>query len=392
MKRLFASYTSAFVHLNPERIKLGLATILQIDEQLGHPSRHFSSIHVAGTNGKGSVSTKIAHALMYAGKRVGLYTSPHVLSFCERIWVGGSLISEERMRAYLYQVEGAAKKVGVEPTFFELLTLIAFLHFSHEKVEVALIEVGMGGRLDATNIILPELSVITSISYDHREYLGNSLEEIAFEKGGIIKAAIPLVLGGGIAPLSVLENIATERGSPFFIAEVEEDFELQNQKTASLALDHLRMEIPLEARERGLQVRPPCRFERIREEPPVILDVAHNEAGLEALFKKIEQHFPGSLITVVAAFSCPHKAPIMARIIKERAHFVYLTEANHERATPPPYVEGCFVEKDVRRALLLAEKTLAQRGGVLLVTGTFFMMAEVLDFFGLKEVRGPLCD
>jgi dihydrofolate synthase/folylpolyglutamate synthase len=270
--------------------------------------------------------------------------------------------------------------------------LIAFLHFSDEKVDFAVIEVGMGGRLDATNIIEPRLSVITSISYDHREHLGGTLEAIAFEKGGIIKSATPVILGANIEPLSIFQKIAVERESPMYIAAADEDFELQNRNTASLALAHVGVTISLDVKKKGLSIRPRCRFEIIRKIPLVILDVAHNEAGIEALFKKTRLHFPTFPITVVAAFSCPYKAPLMGRLIQSRADKVYFTQANHERSTPPPDVQGCSIEPNVAQALSLAEREVIQKGGLLLVTGTFFMMPEVLEFFGVKEVKGSLCD
>lgn len=382
MKRRFESYTSAFAH--PSKIKLGLDLIAKFDAHLGYPSKAFESIHIAGTNGKGSVATKIAHTLYSLGKRVGLYTSPHLLSFQERIWANGSLISEEAMRDYVHQVEVGGKELGVSPTFFELFTLIAFLHFAEKKVEIAVIEVGMGGRLDATNIVQPLLSVITSIGFDHNEYLGDTLEKIAFEKAGIIKKGCPVILGGAVQPLSLFQKVAKERGSPLFVAKYERDFDLQNQQTASLALDHLPFAV---ATKPGLLVRPFGRFEMIREDPPVILDVAHNEAALKALFRKIEKHFPKQPITVVASFSCLHKAPIMANFLKKRA-IVYLTKATHERAVTCPPIKGCYSENNVKKALSLAQ----ERGGLLLVTGTFFMMEETYSFFGVEGVRGQLVD
>lgn len=381
-----------FARLNQHKIKLGLTSILQIEAELGYPSRSFSSIHIAGTNGKGSVSTKIAYALMYSGKKVGLYTSPHLLSFQERIGINGKFIEEEELMTYWQQVEMISQKIGLSLTFFEILTLIAFLYFAHKQIEVAVIEVGMGGRLDATNIIHPTLSVITSIDYDHKEYLGDTLEKIAYEKAGIIKPCVPLILGSQIAPISLLKKIAKENNSPYFLAEKDSDFDSQNKKIAALALEHTGYEISTEAKNQGLQVRPPCRFQVLQKKPPIILDVAHNEAGLEALFHKVSLHFPSLSIIAVAAFSCPHKALSMARYIQKKAKHSYFTKADHERSTFPPHVEGSYSNQSVEQALTLAQDRLYKEGGLLLVTGTFFMMPEVFTFFGVTEVKGPLFD
>jgi len=331
-------------------------------------------VHVAGTNGKGSCSAKMAASLHYAGKRVGLFTSPHLLSFCERIWALGSMISEEVMSRYLRQVERAAVKIGVTPTFFELLTLIAFLHFAAEGVEIAVVEVGLGGRLDATNIVQPRLAVITSIGLDHTEYLGDTLEEIAYEKAGIIKPGCAVVLGGSVRPTSLFERIAFERGCSIQKAAYRQDFELQNQETAKAALSLLSCE------GKGLHVRPWGRFLRRGD---VIIDVAHNEPALAALFLKIEEPF-----TAVAAFSCSKKAPAMARLLQAHATKLYVTKAHHERGVEPPHIEGAILVDDVKEALTLAK----QRGGLLLVCGTFFMMEEVFSFFDIEAPKGPFYD
>lgn len=392
MKQLSEYYTTTFAPLNPLQIKLGLDSVAQMDAQLGYPSRKFSTIHVGGTNGKGSVSTKIAHALMHSGKKTALYTSPHLVTVYERIWVQGSFIKEDVFDNYLMQVVDVAKKIGLQPTFFELLTLIAFLHFAQEKVEIAVIEVGMGGRLDATNIITPLLSIITSIGLDHKEHLGNTIEEIAFEKAGIIKEKVPVILGKRAVPFSLFQKIADERGSLLYRAEEGVDFEESNQKTAALALEKLPFTIPQSAKKRGLEVMPLCRFEIIRKDPLVILDVAHNIEGLEALFQKLHLHYPSMPLVIVAAFSSVDKAPLMASLLKEKSHALFLTKPLHERIVDPPNVIGAYREESVAKALALAYERAQKERALLLICGTFFIMEEVFTFFDIKQWRGLLYD
>ena len=165
-------------------IKLGLQNVERLQEILHYPDRSFTSIHVAGTNGKGSVCIKVARALEKAGYRTGLYTSPHISSFRERIRINGKMITEEAVESILPPLFKVIEEAGIPATFFEITTFLAFLYFAREKVDFAVLETGLGGRLDATNIVSPCLSVITSISLDHTEILGGSCEEIAHEKGG----------------------------------------------------------------------------------------------------------------------------------------------------------------------------------------------------------------
>ena len=173
--------------------KEGLDTTLALDEHFGHPHEHFRSIHIAGTNGKGSLSHLIAAELQTCGYRVGLYTSPHIVDFKERIRVNGLPISEEYVVDFVEQDKNFLD--SLKPTFFEIATIMAFKYFKDMDVDIAVVEVGLGGRLDSTNIITPILSIITNVSLDHTQLLGNSLAQIAMEKGDIIKRGIPVVIG-----------------------------------------------------------------------------------------------------------------------------------------------------------------------------------------------------
>ena len=211
--------------------KEGLDNSLALDNYFGHPHRNYKTIHVAGTNGKGSTSHLIAAILQQAGYKVGLYTSPHLIDFRERIRVNGEKISEEYVVDFVDRHKSAFEPI--QPSFFELTMMMSFLYFSDLKVDVAIIEVGMGGRLDSTNIITPDLSIITNIGFDHMQYLGNTLEKIAAEKAGIMKPNVPVIIGeaeGGVR--EVFSNTAKKVGTPIIFAE-DEDLMISSLRTAS---------------------------------------------------------------------------------------------------------------------------------------------------------------
>ena len=212
--------------------KVGLDNMLKLDEHFGHPHESFRSIHVAGTNGKGSVSHTIAAMLEVYGYRVGLYTSPHLVDFSERIKVNGTPITEE----YVIQFVDKNKELfnQLKPSFFEITTTMVFSYFKKMDVDIAVIEVGLGGRLDSTNIITPILSVITNISLDHTQFLGNTLEKIAAEKAGIIKSGVPVVIGEStVETRPVFEAVAKEKGSPIYFAEDEKEKEIMSAEPLS---------------------------------------------------------------------------------------------------------------------------------------------------------------
>ncbi len=182
-----------FTRIGSAAIKKDLTNTIAICKELGNPHQNFKSIHIAGTNGKGSVSHMLAAILQTAGYKTGLYTSPHLYDFRERIKINGVMVPEEWVIQFVEKVKPLIETI--EPSFFEITVAMAFSFFADEKIDVAIVETGLGGRLDSTNIILPELSIITNIGYDHMNILGNSLQEIASEKAGIIKQNIPVVVG-----------------------------------------------------------------------------------------------------------------------------------------------------------------------------------------------------
>ena len=298
----------AFEKVGASAYKEGLANTETLDEHFCHPHRQYKTIHIAGTNGKGSCSHTLAAILQSQGYKVGLYTSPHLIDFRERIRVNGVCIPEERVVRWVEEEKDFFEPLS--PSFFELTTALAFLYFAEQKVDIAVIEVGLGGRLDCTNIISPMLSVITNISFDHTQFLGDTLAKIAAEKGGIIKSGIPCLIGEANAETRpVFERIAGDKGSEIWFAEdnpteADIDFELKgayqtkNRNTILYAVQLLRkqMEISDAAVEKGFANV--CeltglmgRWQTLSEKPKTICDTGHNLAGWEYLAPQITNTF-----------------------------------------------------------------------------------------------------
>ncbi len=369
-------------------MRLGLSNMRLLDEAFDYPSTSFASIHVGGTNGKGSTTLKIASSLSRK-RRVGLYTSPHISTLRERIIIDGTMIAHEEMEFFLKKIFKVTDQKKITPTFFEVLTMLAFLYFREKQVDVAVIEVGMGGRLDATNIITPLLSIITSISIDHTAHLGKNVEEIAIEKGGIIKENIPLLLGPQASNKKILHRLAAKKNSPCYVIKGHfEDFEQENRGIAKKALDILGWDIYSYD---GLENTPPCRFEVfVENNNSIILDVAHNPAALEALVVRLEGHFPGKQAFLIA-FSSDKEVEAMLELLIKKASFLYLTKASHTRALAPSLVAeylkkrgyyAYIVEEDIKKCF---ER--GRREEVLVVTGTFYIMKEVRQALNIEEEK-----
>lgn len=348
---------------------------------LDNPHHKFPAVHVAGTKGKGSTASFIAAAFEQAGYKVGLYTSPHLVEFTERIQINRQHIDQATLISLTDLLRPLTVKVP-EITTFELTTALAFQYFAQEKVDVAVIEVGLGGRLDATNVITPQVSVITSISYDHTAVLGNTLTEIAYEKGGIIKPEVPVV----IAPqkpeaLTELVRIAKERSAPTTLVEKEmlyrevshtlhsqtimvQSSAARAQKRSRLTNSALKPEIPLLGhhqvenaataiaalevlREKGwhltrnmvrrgfAHVAWPTRFEILRESPPIVLDSAHNGDSMERLRETLDEYFPNIPFILVFGASADKEMKAMLDAILPRVEMVITTRSIHPRAKDP---------------------------------------------------------
>ena len=286
--------------------KKDLSNTLLFSEALGAPEKNFKSIHVAGTNGKGSTSHMLASVLQEAGYKVGLYTSPHLVDFRERIKIDGKVISKAAVVAFV-----AAQKTFLESqqlSFFELTVGMAFDHFSREKVDFAIVEVGLGGRLDSTNILLPEVSVITNIGLDHTQFLGATLEKIAFEKGGIIKKGVPVVVGEyQPETFPVFERLSKERNAPLSLSsalvewiptsDLKGSYQSHNLKTVVqtvVVLNALGHVVADEALQIGLQSVVSNtgllgRWQILSAAPRTICDTAHNKEGLSYTMDQLRE-------------------------------------------------------------------------------------------------------
>jgi dihydrofolate synthase/folylpolyglutamate synthase len=362
-----------------------LSNIKRLCEIHNHPELAFPTIHVAGTNGKGSVCTKIASALQQAGWKVGLYTSPHISTFRERIRINGEPISEVDISELFAQVKWNA-------SFFEIATLIAFLYFRNEEVDVAVIETGLGGTWDATNVVMPLVSIITSIGLDHTELLGNSLDQIALEKAGIIKKGIPVVLGPDL-PSALLRSIARERGSPAYQScHRDRDYDRENQETARIALDLLRSRFQLtnEAIDIGLQAKPPCRFERHQVEgKTVIFDVAHNSHGFARLLEKLDHRS----CRFIVGFSADKDIAPCARLIESKADAIHLVSAPHPRLASVDAIQPAFSHPHLYPEETIAEavrKALQSSEEIIVITGSFFIMQAARKACGIQEPSDPV--
>lgn len=335
----------------PHRKKRDLTSLLKIDEKLGHPHRSFRSIHVGGTNGKGSVTWKIAKALEKEGFCVGLYTSPHIFDVRERIQINGEMISQDDMQ----EVFAPLFANDEDLSYFDLLTMAAFLYFQKRGVDWAVIEVGLGGRFDATNIIHPEIAAITSISLDHTQLLGETLEEIAHEKGGIVKPNIPLVTGPSASPyfpgsIAVLPQ-------PFF--------DLENQGVARAVLEKLAISETSIAE--GLRARPRCRFE-IRGN--VILDVAHNPDGFVKLLDALKIHFPNEKFHFILAFSKDKDWKKCLDIIRPFAETISAVKVNMDRMESPENLQAYMPGIKICPSIQGAIKPDARN----VICGSFYLM------------------
>lgn len=291
--------TPAFQQKGETAYKPGLANVMELDDFYGNPHKRFKTIHIAGTNGKGSVSHTLAAILQSAGYKVGLYTSPHLKDFSERIRINGKPISEQYVIDFVREAEEIIDRLN--PSFFEITTLMAFTYFAHENVDIAVIETGLGGRLDSTNIISPILSVVTNVSFDHVNLLGDTLEKIAFEKAGIIKKGIPAVVGE--MPLG-LRPIFSEKTEKVVFAEdtaySDYEFELKgycqekNKKTILCAVELLKNELNIKEENiaEGLKnvvelTSLMGRWQKISSSPLIIADTGHNVAGMQYIVSQI---------------------------------------------------------------------------------------------------------
>ena len=361
------------------KAEFNLDRMFALMEELGNPQKKYPIIHVAGTKGKGSVAALCASALQAAGYKTGLYTSPHLWDYVERIQINGEPISHEQLIELVEEVRPAVAKIP-KLTTFEITTAIGLLAFAKNNVNAAVIEVGLGGRLDATNLVIPTVSVITSLSYDHTAVLGNTLAAIAGEKAGIIKEGIPVVSAPQTGEaLEVLERVAEEKNCLFFLVGKHVKFERltssldgQSLRVSSFVLRHLEdpnfpratqpevldLTIPLlgshqvenaaiaytalqasripisdQSIQTGFaRVTWPARFELLRRSPPVVIDSAHNRDSARRLRETLDEYFPGTpVILIFCALEDKDITGILEEL-KPRLESVVATRADHPRA------------------------------------------------------------
>lgn len=378
--------------------KLGLERIASFLQSMGNPHQAYAVIHIAGTNGKGSTSAMLASVLNKAGYRVGLYTSPHLEDFCERIQISGEMISQPSLMHLVEKFQETEKKLGLSLTFFEFTTALAFQYFADEKIDVAVIEVGLGGRLDATNVVKPLVSVITSIGYDHQAFLGNTLEKIAFEKAGIIKPAIPVVIGDLPQEAErIIQDVAGQHHSRVFVRSSQpaaQDLKIglsgNHQKiNASMVSDVIRLlnqsgkfKICFPDIEKGLaSVKWPGRLETISTEPWIILDGAHNEEAMRKVVNYLKPKKENrKLMCVFGAMGDKNINEVLAVLSTIVDEFVF-TQVEGKRAIAAEDLKNQFGHGHARAYQKVSNALDDVLGNLkdedmLLVTGSFYIVGE----------------
>lgn len=402
--------------------KLGLERMRMLLADLGHPERDCRCVHLAGTNGKGSTCAMIESVLRVAGARTGLYTSPHLIEPTERIRINGEPVSEELFARAFQKVHQSAEamlrreQLDSHPTYFETVTAMAFLLFRDVAVETVVLEVGLGGRLDATNVVQPELTVITPVDFDHERFLGSSLRSIAQEKAGILKAGVPAVfsrqrpevmealkqragaLGIPVATTAdwrIEELELDRRGSRFLAAgprtairlecPLAGEHQVENVLTAVVTVQELGVDV--EAIEEGIRrVRWPGRLETVSTRPEIVLDGAHNPAGIRALASHIERFYSGRGIWLVYGAMRDKSLDEIAGILAPLADRIIVTTPGSDRALRPESMRRLFDHQAVetasgmQQALSMLEE--ASPEDAVFITGSLLLVGEASELLG----------
>jgi len=406
--------------------KLGLERIGTVLEALGRPQDRLHFAHVAGTNGKGSVCAMMESALRAAGRRTGLFTSPHLAEPTERIQIDGAPISAQRFTQAFHQVHAAVEKllaegaIDMHTTYFETVTAMALLVFAQEHVDIVVLEVGLGGRLDATNVVVPDLAVITPVDFDHEAFLGKSLESIAGEKAGILKPGVPAVfarqrpeaarvLEARAAALAVpvvrtqdwtVRDLQLDaRGSRFRLSggrvlrlrcPLAGEHQVENAVTAAVALASLA--VSDSAIESGIaNAHWPGRLERVSESPEIIVDGAHNPAGARALAAYIQRFYSGRRVRLIYGAMRDKAVEEISGILFPLAQQVIVTAPRQARALTPEAMReiadhtNLVTAEGIEAALALVQDATPE--DVIFVTGSLFLVAEARRVI----VRQPVC-
>lgn len=384
--------------------KEGLDNTLTLDAHFGHPHHSFRTIHVAGTNGKGSVSHTLAAVLQSAGYKTGLYTSPHLVDFRERIRINGTPISKDYVVRFVEHERSFFEPLC--PSFFELATAMAFKYFVDEQVDVAVIEVGLGGRLDCTNIIMPDLSIITNISFDHVQFLGDSLGKIASEKAGIIKHNIPVVIGETTPETKpVFMAKATEVGAPIYFAEENNredypgvEYELKgiyqekNKRTLFTALPllneagyHIDEENVREGFAHVVELTGLMgRWQKLHDHPTLVCDTGHNVGGITYVVEQLRQQSCNQLRIVIGMVNDKDISGVLALLPKEAIY--YFTQASVNRALPAKQLLHLATEAGLKGKAYASVKNAVKAAmkeslpeDFIFVGGSNFIVADLLE-------------
>jgi len=398
--------------------KLGLERIAQVLDALGRPQDRLRFVHVAGTNGKGSTCAMLESALRAAGRRTGLFTSPHLAEPTERIRIDGQPIPAARFAAAFERVHAAVEQlladglIDLHTTYFETVTAMALVVFAEEAVDMVVLEVGLGGRLDATNVVMPDLCVITPIDFDHEAYLGRSIEAIASEKAGILKAGVMAVLARQRAEAAkVIELRAAQlcisiartetwsirdlrldaRGSRFLLSgelEIEivcplaGEHQVENAATAAVALTRLGISEP-EISAGIAQTRWPGRLERVSEHPEIVVDGAHNPAGARALAAYIERFYAGRRVRLIYGAMRDKAIDEISGILFPLARQVIVTAPRQARALSPDAIRQVADHPDIRIAANLRDALAMVKDAApeepVFITGSLFLVAEARE-------------
>jgi len=411
--------------------KLGLETMQYLLRLMGNPQDSLRFIHIAGTNGKGSVAAMLHAVLSNAGYKTGLYTSPHLVSFCERFQINGKPIDEADVVRLVEDIKPLLEKVAAHPefrapTFFEAVTAIALQYFREQKIDVVIWETGLGGRLDATNVVTPLASVITNIAFDHTQYLGETLAQIATEKCGIIKPGVPVITASQAEEaLRVIQQTAMSRGCKLTVigqdiraARLSEDEQCQRVELAGARHDYGPLTVPLlgahqtvncvtaiaALEESGLTVTPkqvqeglmrtawPGRFQIVNHDPTVVLDGAHNAAAAERLAATLREHFAGRKLTMILGVLRDKNYDQMCQTLAPLAARVLCVPVNSERTSEPDQLaRWCNAANQraqisvVRNLVDAYAQARKENAEVIVVAGSLFLVGEALDRLGFTH-------
>jgi dihydrofolate synthase/folylpolyglutamate synthase len=424
-------------NLRKHGIKLGLSNIRGLMSILGEPHSAFKSIHIAGTNGKGSTASILASILKENGFRVGLYTSPHLTSFTERIKINNRKIYEDEVIKLTTRINNLIKDRDLKPTFFEFVTAMAFYYFALKRVDWAVVETGMGGRFDATNVIDPDVSIITNVGIDHVEFLGGSIPEIAFEKAGIIKKGVPVITASGHPDaIREISEIANKSDSHLHIYDRDFRSKFLSMNAAGIHFDYYgyndykdlflsitgkhqlhNVSLAIRACEilqnngidiletsiiEGLKnVKLEGRFEIISLTPVMILDGAHNPEAADTLCETINGVFADKKCIVVTGILKDKDAKGILKSLSRIADTMILTRPKGERAIPTEklneylrsfketYIERVILTDNVEEALNVARREW-DKDSIILITGSFYTTGEVKELFGHQAVLSGL--